>query len=130
MNEPCCRTVTLLAFALGAGACASNREALSAPQPETLASYLTSKHPADILVTDRRGGSHWFHHPVVDGDTLRGVRNNELPQPRLAMAIEDVARVEEPHFSAGKTLLLIGSFVAGVGAFIVIAIGNVRTDPI
>lgn len=128
MNESY-RTITLLALALGAGACASNREALSAPQPQTLGSYLTSKHPADILVTDRRGGSHWLHNPVVDGDTLRGVRNNELPQPRLAIAIEDVARVEEPHFSAGKTLLLVGSFVAALGAYILVAV-NVKAEPI
>jgi hypothetical protein len=101
---------------------------VSGPQPQSLGAYLASKHPADILVTDRRGGTHWYHNPAVDGDTLRGVRSRELPQPRLAMAISDIDRVEEPHFSTGKTLGLIGAVLGAAAVGILILASNVSVS--
>jgi hypothetical protein len=88
--------------------CLSTRQVLTTPQPQDLASYLASRRPEDILVRDSKGGDHWIHHPLVDGDTVRGVRGRDLPQPRIAIAVGDVSQVEEPHFSAGRTLGLVG----------------------
>lgn len=118
------RRPLVAALLLGGAACSTNHEVLAGPEPATFSDYLTSHHPSDIQVTDKRGGTHWFHHPVVDGDTLRGVRNNTLPQPRLAIAIADIDRVDEPHFSALKTVGYYGAFFAVVGLVLVIAVGN------
>ena len=118
-------SLTLVAaILLWGAACGTNREVLAGPAPTTFSDYLASHHPSDIQVTDKRGGVHWFHHPVVDGDTLRGVRNNALPQPRLAIAIADIDRVDEPHFSALKTIGYFGAFFAAVGLVLVIVVGS------
>lgn len=109
-----------LILTLGAAACSTNREVLAGPEPRTFSEYLAAQHPSDIKVTDKSGGTHWFHNPVVDGDTLRGVRNHELPEPRLAIAIADVDRVEEPHFSPMKTVGYFGAFTAALALVIVI----------
>src|SRR5215472_450828 len=109
-------------------ACSTNREVLSTPQPQDFAAYVASHHPEDILVRDTRGGDHWVHHPVVDGDTLRGVRSRDLPQPQIAIAISDVSRVQEPHFSGGKTLGAVRILVATVGVALVILASSVGTS--
>ena len=109
-----------LILMLGALACSTNREVLAGPEPRTFSEYLAANRPSDIKVTDKSGRTHWVHHPVVDGDTLRGERNHELPQPRLAIAIADVDRVEEPHFSPVKTVGYFGAFTAAVALVIVV----------
>jgi len=120
------RLALVTALLLGGAACSSNRQVLAGPEPKVFSDYLQSAHPSDIQVTDRRGGTHWFHHPVVDGDTLRGVRNNELPQPRLAIAIAEIDHVDEPHFSVIKTVGYYGGFLAAVGLVIVVVAGQTR----
>ncbi len=112
--------IAALILMLGAFACSTNREVLAGPEPRTFSEYLAAKHPSDIKVTDKNGRTHWFHHPVVEGDTLRGERNHELPQPRLAIAIADVDRVEEPHFSPMKTVGYFGAFNATIALVIVV----------
>lgn len=107
--------------------CSTNRAVLSGPEPQTLSQYLATSHPQDILVTDKHGGSHWMHNPVVDGDTLRGVRSRDLPQPKLAIAIADVSEVEEPHFSGGKTLGLVGAIVGVTGVLLLILASTIGT---
>jgi len=109
------------------GGCSANRQVLTKPEPQGLSDYLATHRPSDILVTDSRGGTHWFHDPVVDGDTLRGVRNRELPQPRLALPISDVAGVEEPHVSTGKTLGFLGAMLVVSVTALVIALHGVGT---
>ena len=110
--------------------CSANREVLTRPEPQSLSAYLSSHHPSDILVTDSHGGSQWFHNPSVDGDTLRGLRGRELPQSRLALAVGDVAGVEEPQFSGGKTLGLVGAVLVVTGAALAIALSGVRAVPV
>ena len=117
-----------LILVLGALACSTNREALAGPEPRTFSDYLAAKHPSDIKVTDKSGRTHWVHHPAVDGDTLRGERNHELPQPRLAIAIADVDRVEEPHFSPVKTVGYFGAFTAAVALVIVVIASGVHAS--
>jgi hypothetical protein len=106
----------LAALLLWGAACNSNREVLTTPEPQTLGTYLASRHPADILVTEKSGGTRWIHNPVVEGDSLRGVRGHDLPRLPVSIAVADVARVEEPHFSTGKTLGLIGALLAVTAA--------------
>jgi hypothetical protein len=122
------RSAVLLLLVLGG--CSANRQVLTRPEPQGLSAYLASHHPSDILVHDAQGGSQWFHSPSVDGDTLRGVRGRELPQTRLALAVGDVAGIEEPHFSGGKTLGLIGAVLVVSGAALVIALGGIRSVPL
>lgn len=101
-------------------ACTSNRAAVTAAGPETLSAYLASSNPADILVTDKSGGSHWYHNPTMDGDSLRGVRGHDLPRYPVAIAVADIAGIQEAHFSAGRTLGLIGGVLAVVTAAVLI----------
>lgn len=109
-----------IAIALAGVGCSTNREVLAGPEPRTFSEYLAANRPSDIKVTEKSGRTHWVHHPVVDGDTLRGERNHELPQPRLAIAIADVDRVEEPHFSPMKTVGYFGAFTATIALVIVV----------
>ena len=125
MSRPS-KGLAVFALTLGVGACSANRDVLAAPQPQSLSGYLAANHPSDIRITDRRGHTHWFHHPVVDGDTLRGVRNHDLPQPRLALAIADVGRVEEPHFSALKTVGFFAAFTAVIAAAVALTVGSIH----
>ena len=117
-----------LMLMFGALACSTNRQVLAGPEPRTLSEYLAAAHPSDIKVTDRSGRTHWVHHPVVDGDTLRGERNHELPQPRLAIAIADVDRVEEPHFSPLKTVGYFGAFTVAVALIVVVIASGVHSS--
>lgn len=54
-----------------------------------------------------------FHGAWVDGDTLFGFKADKTT--RHGVAIADVRRAEERHFSAGRTTLLV--LGVGIGVF-------------
>lgn len=124
------KTGAVVALGLALAACSANREVATHPEPAGLSAYLATRHPSDILVTDARGDSHWVHNPTVVGDTLRGVRGRDLPQLPIALPIGDVTDVEEPHFSTGKTLGLVGAVLVVTAAALVIALGGTRAVPV
>ncbi|HKV70206.1 MAG TPA: hypothetical protein VJN62_03120, partial [Gemmatimonadales bacterium] len=104
-------------------ACTANQDVLTAPEPQTLGAYLASRHPADILVTDKSGGTRWIHNPAVQGDSLRGVRGHDLPRLPVSIAVAEVAGVQEAHFSTGRTLGLVGA-ILGVLAVAALVLGS------
>lgn len=112
MSSPRGRITALAASVLWTVACTANRAVVTAPEPQSVGAYLTTNHPADILVTDNRGASQWYHNPRLDGDSLRGVRGHDLPQLPVSIAVSQIAGIQEPHFSTGKTLGLLGGVVA------------------
>jgi len=115
------RRAALAAIVVWGAACTANREVLTAPEPQTLGTYLSSRHPTDIFVTEKSGETRWIHNPVVDRDSLRGVRGHDLPRLPVSIAVADLSGVQEAHVSAGKTLGLVGALLAvTAGAFLVL----------
>ncbi len=110
-----------LALTLGSvTACSINRPVALTPAPNALAAYVDSQRPSDLLITDTAGHSLWVHAPRVDGDTLRGVPGTDLPPLHLAIPVGAVRSVAAPHFSAGRSLGLVGGIVAAAGLALVI----------
>ena len=105
-------------------ACAVNRPVALTPDASGLAAFLDARHPADILVTDATGHSQMVHNPQLDGDTLRGLRNRDLPRERVSIPLGSVQGVAVPEFSAGRTLGLTGGILAVAAVGLLIVVGN------
>ena len=108
-------------------ACSINRPIPAAPDPAALGDYLAAHRPPDLLVTDTAGRSRWIHKPRLDGDTLRGVRNRELPRWQVAIPLTTVRSVAAPHFSTGRTVGLVGA-VLGALTVAVLIMSGVQPD--
>jgi len=109
-------------------ACAVNRPVALSPDSGALAGFLAAHHPTDVLVTDSSGHSQMVHDPRIDGDSLRGLRNRELPRLRLAIPVNTISAIAVPEFSAGRTVGLAGAIVAAAGVGLVILLGGAHPD--
>lgn len=118
----------LLAGALAA--CTVNRTVSVRPDPDSLAEYLQARHPADLLVTDSLGGAQWVHRARVDGDTLRGLRNRELPSQNLAIPVTRISAIAIPRLSAARTIGLVGAVLAAATVAIAMLAGRHRNEPL
>jgi hypothetical protein len=114
----------VLTLPLVLAACSVNRPVALAPGPAGVTEYLAAHRPSDLLVTDSAGRSRWVHNPTLDGDTLRGLRNRELPRERLAIPVMQVRSLAAPQFSTGRTLGLVGGVLGTLVMAIVVLAGN------
>jgi hypothetical protein len=114
-----------LVVALTLFGCAVNRPVILSPDPGTISEFFAEHHPKDVLVIDSSGHSQTVHDPQLDGDSLRGLRNRELPRLRLSIPVNTISRIAVPQFSAGRTLGLVGAIVAAaVVGILIIASGT------
>jgi hypothetical protein len=99
------------------------------PGPAGVAQYLASQHPLDLFVTDAAGHTQWLHEPYLDGDTLRGLRNRELPPERVAVPVTRIQSLAVPEISSGRTLGLVGGLF-GAAILTILIIGSVGPQPV
>src|SRR5258707_14536196 len=102
----------ILGVVLTISGCAVNRPVILSPDPGTISEFFAEHNPKYILVIDSSGHSQIVHDPRLDGDSLRGLRNRELPRLRLSIPVNTISRIAVPQFSAGRTLGLAGAIVA------------------
>jgi hypothetical protein len=118
------RTPGLLAASLavlGTG-CTTNRPVQLSPELEGLATFLQTSRPSALEVTDTGGKVVWLHAPAMAGDSLAGVLNRGDSRTRQAFAPAEIRTIAEPHFSAGRTLGLVGGVLGSMGiALLVVA---------
>ena len=93
-------------------ACNVNRPIEVAPHPESLATYLGTHRPADVLVTDSAGRTRWFYDARLSGDTLRGSSIRDMASPKVAIPLAHVRSLAVPRFSPGRTFGLAGGILA------------------
>jgi hypothetical protein len=110
----------ILGVVLTLSACAVNRPVALSPGPAAISDFFAAHRPTDVLVTDSSGHSQMVHDPQIDGDSLRGLRNRELPRLRLSIAVNKISGMAVPEFSAGRTVGLVGAIVAVAAVGVVI----------
>ncbi len=111
---------------LSLSACTVNRPVALTPDPGAMADFFATHHPTDVLVTDSSGHSRMVHDPRIDGDSLRGLRNRELPRERLSIPLAGINGIAVPEFSAGRTLGLAGALVALAAVGVLILAGGAK----
>jgi hypothetical protein len=116
------RTPRLLAasFALLGTSCTTNRPVQLSPDPEGVASYLQTARPSALQVTDTAGKVVWLHAPALAGDSLAGMLNRGDSRTRQVFPPAEIRTIAEPHFSAGRTLGLVGGVLGSMGIALLI----------
>ncbi|HEY3279006.1 MAG TPA: hypothetical protein VGJ83_00715 [Gemmatimonadales bacterium] len=109
------------ALALIAAACSVTKPVDLAPGVAGIREYLAAHAPPVLLVSDSVGHARWVHHPRLEGDTLRGLRSQDMPLERIAIPLNQVRGIAAPRFSAGRTLGLFGGLAAALGVVILAA---------
>lgn len=113
---------------LAGGACTSNQRVEGTAVPAGIRQYLVAHHPADVQVTDQAGSVAWLHGPRVEGDSLVGTLSRDEPRMRRAVALSSIRFLSVPHFSAARTLGLVGGVVGSAGlTLLILSAGN---DPV
>jgi len=113
---------------LTVSACAANKPVALSPGPAAVSNFFATHHPTDVLVTDSTGHSQMVHDPQIDGDSLRGLRNRELPRLRLAIPVNNINGIAVPQLSAGRTLGLVGAIVGAAAVGVVILASGAKPD--
>jgi hypothetical protein len=115
----------VLALPIVVAACSVNRPIALAPGAAGVAEYLSAHHPPDVLVTDSAGHSQWIHRVKLDGDTIRGLRNRQLPPEQVAIPVTQLRSLAIPALSGGRTVGLVCGLLGALAITIaVLATGN------
>jgi hypothetical protein len=109
------------ALGLIAAACSVTTPVDLTPGVAGIREYLAAHAPPVLLVSDSAGHTRWVHHPRLEGDTLRGLRGQDMLFERIAIPLSQVSGIAAPRFSAGRTLGLFGGLAAVVGVVILTA---------
>jgi hypothetical protein len=115
--------------AIAALGCTVNRALAVSPEPQALARYLSERQPPNLQVTDSLGRRTWVHRPRVVGDSLTGVLGIEPPAPRYSIPLAAIHRLDQPHFSPGRTAGLIGGIIGTAGVALLLVAGT-GPDPV
>jgi hypothetical protein len=86
--------------------------------PVTLAPKASAELPAHSRVVRRAGAPVPLSRATVTADSVTGTRRDGA---RYAISRDSVARVDERHFSAGRTMGLVAGLTAGLAALLAIA---------
>jgi len=107
-------------------ACTTNHPVSVTPDAVQLSQYLEAHPSPDLQVTDTAGQSYWLHDPVVQNDSLIGVRNRNQPDTRVGLGLGEVRSLARPEFDTESALLMTG-FVAGMAVMYVTLMDDTET---
>ena len=101
-------------------ACSTNHPVSVTPDAVQLAQYLEA-HPASALqVTDTTGHRYWLYDPVVQNDSLIGVRSRAEPEVRVGLAAGGDRSLARPEFDTPKTVGLASGILMGMVTIVTI----------
>ncbi len=101
-------------------ACTTNHPVTVAPDAVQLSQYLEAHPTADLQVTDTAGHRYWLHDPVVQNDSLIGVKSRAEPEVRRGLPLAEIRSLARPEFNTARTIGFAGGAVLTmVTAFVI-----------
>jgi hypothetical protein len=103
-------------------ACTTNHPLTVTPDAVQLSQYLEAHPTEDLEVTDTAGHRYWLHDPVVQNDSLIGVKSRAEPKLRRGMPLTEIRGLARSEFDTPKTIGLASGILIGMVTFVAVAI--------
>ncbi len=101
-------------------ACSTNHPVTVTPDAVQLAQYLEA-HPASALqVTDTTGHRYWLYDPVVQNDSLIGVKSRAEPEVRWGLPLAEIRGLARSEFDTPKTIGLASGILISMVTIVTI----------
>ncbi len=101
-------------------ACTTNHPVTVTPDAVQLAQYLEAHPTSALQVTDTTGHRYWLHDPVVQNDSLIGVKSRAEPEVRRGLPLAEIRSLARSEFDTPKTIGLASGILIGMVTIVTI----------
>ena len=105
-------------------ACSTNHPVTVTPDAVQLAQYLEAHPTSALQVTNTTGHRYWLYDPVVQNDSLIGVKSRAEPDVRLGLPLTEIRDLARPEFDTPKTIGLASGILIGMVTIVAIMEGE------
>ena len=105
-------------------ACSTNHPVTVTPDAVQLAQYLEAHPTSALQVTNTTGHRYWLYDPVVQNDSLIGVKNRAEPGVQRGLPLSEIRGLARPGFDTPKTIGLASGILVGMVTIVAIMEGE------